>query len=102
MIKNRHKFTGHAAGKKTFLSSILILPLALVVVLAIHASHKGAQLSELEKQASALKEENKFLEMQIIKSTSLISLAQNSEKFGFDDPSKVVYLDNPRPVVSLR
>lgn len=79
--------------KKTKICLSLLLPLVLVVMASIQTSHRGSELSKKEKEIYELMQQNEQIQMKIVKSSSLINLSENSEKYGFVIPTKVVYLD---------
>ena len=88
-------------GSKTVVCLLLVIPLALVIFAAIHTSHKGADLSELERKAESLQQDNLSIEMEIVKHSSLLSLSDKLDDMGFAKPTNVVYLDKNNSVAQL-
>ena len=87
--------------KKTKISFTLLLPLVLVIISGIQSGRKGTELSRKEREIYELMQSNEQIQMQIVKSSSLITLSENSDELGFIVPTNVVYLDKSLAVAKL-
>lgn len=90
-------------GKITFLLAFLVICVLAVVqiLVANRLVAQGDLIKKCETEAYWLKEENQRMENEIIKLSSLTSIASRSAELAFKKETSVLYL--PRPVtVALR
>ena len=78
-----------------------IVLMALFTYLTIETATSGATLAKLEKDESTLVQQNKELEEQIVKSSSLNGLEKRSTELGFAKPAKILYINTTSEVAKL-
>ncbi len=85
--------------------NILILSIVLFVVssvfLTIESVTSGAEIASLEKKETALLNQKRQLEEDLVKAISVSDLEEKSEELGYKKPSNVVYLGEGDTVASL-
>jgi hypothetical protein len=80
---------------------ILMLFLASTIYFSVHLAMIGDKLVRLSKNESDLSKINRELSLEIIKSTSLSQLSNESSALGFGVPSNIVYLKAEETVAKL-
>lgn len=88
-------------GQKVFAyllgAFILIFALAQVVA-ANQTAASGEQVKALEDQADQLKTENKKLNLEIARATSMQKIGEEAVRLGYKKTSSYVFLSSPLPV----
>lgn len=103
--KQQYQNSFRFSNKKIIVSAFLlliILPVTLMVVSSIRASHTSSNLREIEDEISFIKNENRKVESEIISQSSLFDVSQNIEDFGLIKAEKVVYIQKDQNIAQLR
>jgi cell division protein FtsB len=71
------------------------------VIMTIDVSATGAQISALQKKEEILLSENRVLEGELTKTSSVSGLQEKSAELGFVKPTETVYLSGVAPVANI-
>ena len=88
-------------NRKTVLLPVVVVFALVVVYLTIEAATSGAILSQFEQEEARLIRENRQLQEELVKSTSLTTLGEKAEGLGFKKPSLVIYITEKEAVAKL-
>ena len=87
---------------KIFLQLTILLGLVVsTIYFAILTSVVGDKLTILEKKETEIKSGNRELSLQIVSSSSLSKLSQESHDLGFIKPSNILYIKAEEAVAKL-
>lgn len=94
MVKNKKN--------KTFLLwGVGIVLMALYTYLTVEMVTSGAILAKLEKDESALLQQNKEMQESIVRESSLNGFEKRSQELGFVKPAKILYINSQEEVAKL-
>lgn len=83
-----------------FILVMLMLPIFVVVNSTIKASHIGSELRDIEDKISQLQTENRKLEGELVKESSLFDIYSNIDKFELKKAEKAIYIQKENSSVA--
>jgi len=86
-------------GRVVFAVTVAII--AAQVFFAIQSSSLGMKLASLEEERLAITKQNDDISKNLIESTSLIKIQEESQKLGFARPTNMVYINPEESVARL-
>ena len=96
------KKTLNLLGKRELIWSILGIFIVVQVFFAIEMGNLGSKLVSLEVREEELSRQNSELSGEIVKSTSLSTIENLSEKLGFIKPQNIIYIDSESTVAKAQ
>jgi len=82
-------------NKKLYISWFVFgLVFLLTIFFTIQTATSGAEFAEVESVKNNLITENKLLEGDVIKLSSLKNLEENAQELGFLKPSNIIYISD--------
>jgi len=89
-------------SKKNIILWIILPGLLLVkIFLTIEGAASGESLLDLEREESLFVKDNRLLEVDLDKLSSLTNIGNEAKSFGFDVPYKIFYLGNEESVAKI-
>ena len=94
---------GKIRKKRVFISWFLLgLFISLIVLFTVEEATSGAYFAEIERTKNSLIDENKLLESEIIRLSSLKNLEENAEDLGFVKPLSILYITDGYDVAKAK
>jgi cell division protein FtsB len=88
-------------GKKQVVWLLLFIFVSFQVFLTVQTSSSGALLIELEQKQIEFEDENKKLNEELVKHTSLSTTEEKAEELGFVKPQETVFIADEESVSLL-
>lgn len=99
--KRKETDSGLRKPKNLVLWALFIGLLAITVFITVQASTIGAKLVKLEDEKNGLGKENRSLQIELTRLSSLKTIESSSESLGFFEPQNIVYISGSTQVAKV-